>query len=100
MALWNITECTTSLMSGFDLDWLPSGLAVQINQFRTRSAVGLEVDTIVGSVPLKNGDTLQILPKAGSANFLRMLFDSEFADDAITTMEGGMVAYQSSEELT
>lgn len=41
----------------------------------TRNGVlGVQAHGVVGSVPLRNGDTLQILPKVGEANFLRMFF--------------------------
>jgi 5-methylcytosine-specific restriction endonuclease McrBC regulatory subunit McrC len=100
MVLWNVTECSFNFLSGFELEWLPDGLPYQIKQFRSGGRVGLEIDTLVGSIPLKNGDTLQILPKAGTANFLRMLFEASFADDAVTATVPGVAAYQSSEELT
>jgi hypothetical protein len=78
VVIWNITECSVDELHDFDLAWLPKGLPPQIRPFRRGNRVGLEIDTLVGSVPLRNGDTLQIKPKVGTANFLRMLLDAEF----------------------
>lgn len=39
--------------------------------------LGLEAQGLAGSMPLRNGDTLQIAPKVGEADFLYMLFRAE-----------------------
>lgn len=56
-----------------DLPSLPSGITIHIR----RGQVGIEPQGIVGALPLLNGDTLQITPKVGRANFFRMLFKAE-----------------------
>jgi len=52
---------------------LPKGISVHIR----RDEVGLEIQGLVGAIPLLNGDTLQIIPKIGRVNFLRLLFKAE-----------------------
>lgn len=52
---------------------LPTGL-----RLHARSGVlGIEAQGVVGSIPLKDGSTLQISPKIGDINFLRLLFRAE-----------------------
>lgn len=53
---------------------LPFPLPPQIQMVLRNGVLGVLAHGVVGSVPLRNGDTLQILPKVGEANFLRMLF--------------------------
>lgn len=52
---------------------LPKGISVHIKQ----DTVGLEIQGLVGAIPLLNGDTLQIIPKIDRVNFLRLLFKAE-----------------------
>ncbi|MEQ5815180.1 hypothetical protein J3362_06675 [Marinobacter sp. NFXS11] len=52
---------------------LPKGLSLHIRG----TVIGIESQGLIGALPLKNGDTLQILPKVGQANFLKMLFRAE-----------------------
>lgn len=49
---------------------LPAGLRVYIR----KHMVGLEPHGMAGAIPMRNGDTLQIIPKIGQVNFLRLLF--------------------------
>jgi hypothetical protein len=56
-----------------DMPRLPSGISLHIR----RGELGIEAQGVVGVVPLLNGDTLQILPKIGQMNFLRLLFKAE-----------------------
>jgi hypothetical protein len=98
--LWNVRECAPTELPGFDLDWLPKGLPAQIRPFHTGSRVGLEVDTLVGSIPLKNGDTLQLLPRVGNANFIQMLVEAEAITTAQERPEGDLVGYCLSDEAS
>lgn len=52
---------------------LPNGINVKLRH----DEVGLEIKGLVGAIPLNNGDTLQIVPKIGRVNFLRLLFKAE-----------------------
>src|SRR5688572_29746496 len=63
IVFWDAPECAYTELPGFDLRWLPKGLPPQIRSVQRGYAVGIEVDTLVGSVPLLNGDTLQLRPK-------------------------------------
>ena len=52
---------------------LPGGISIHLRS----DTVGLESQGIVGAIPLNNGDTIQIIPKVGQVNFLRLLFKAE-----------------------
>ena len=52
---------------------LPSGIRIHLR----REEFGIEVQGLVGAIPLLNGDTLQITPKIGNVNFFRLLFKAE-----------------------
>lgn len=52
---------------------LPAGIAIHLRD----GVIGIESQGIVGTIPLKNGDTLQITPKIGEVNFFRLLFKAE-----------------------
>jgi len=52
---------------------LPNGIRV----FLQGEKLGLEIQGVVGAIPFRNGDTLQIIPKVGKINFLRLLFRAE-----------------------
>ena len=98
--LWDVRECATTELPGFDLAWLPKGLPAQIRPFYRGVRVGLEVDTIVGSIQLKNGDTLKIRPRVGNANFIRMLVESEATSAALGAQDEELVGYSFSEEAS
>ena len=46
----------------------PSSITVRLRS----TSVGVEPQGVVGTVPLLNGDTIQIVPKIGHVNFLRL----------------------------
>ncbi|MBR8436207.1 hypothetical protein KDW37_36190 [Burkholderia cenocepacia] len=98
--LWDVRECAATELPGFNLEWLPKGLPAQIRPFYKGSRVGLEVDTLVGSIPLRNGDTLQLLPRVGNANFIRMLVESDATNAALGSPDDDLVGYSFSEEAT
>jgi 5-methylcytosine-specific restriction endonuclease McrBC regulatory subunit McrC len=52
---------------------LPNGVRVLLQG----ETLGLEAQGVVGAIPFRNGDTLQIIPKVGKLNFLRLLFRAE-----------------------
>ncbi|WP_243286899.1 McrC family protein [Geothrix terrae] len=52
---------------------LPKGISLHIGH----RGMGVEVQGLVGALPLRNGDTLHIIPKISKVNFLRLLFKSE-----------------------
>jgi hypothetical protein len=98
--LWDVSECASTELPNFDLEWLPKGLPPLIKPFVRGSRVGLEIDTLVGSIPLRNGDTLQLRPRVGNANFIRMLVESEAPNASISGPNEDLVGYSSSEEAS
>lgn len=52
---------------------LPVGIVIHLRD----GVIGIESQGIVGSIPLNNGDTLQVTPKIGEVNFFRLLFKAE-----------------------
>lgn len=63
-------------LPGVQLNHLPAGLPPSIRVLSKHGELGIEAQGVVGSIPLRDGTTLQILPKVGQTNFLRMLFRS------------------------
>lgn len=72
-----VREGETSWLPGVDISDIPRPLPAGITIHYRDGVIGLEAQGLVGSVPLKNGDTLQITPKIGAVNFLRLLFKAE-----------------------
>ena len=52
---------------------LPKGFVIHVNN----EIIGIEIQGLVGSLRLNNGDSLHIIPKIGRVNFLRLLFKAE-----------------------
>lgn len=76
MSVKQIREGQPTWIPGVRLRDLPHPLPSRIRLFCRADELGIEAQGLVGSIHLGNGDTLQILPKVGEANFLRMLFRS------------------------
>lgn len=70
-------EGDTTWFRGLAQSDIPHPLPKGINIHIRRDEVGLEIQGLVGAIPLLNGDTLQIIPKIGRVNFLRLLFKAE-----------------------
>lgn len=91
---WRATERQTTWLEGFDPDWLPDEVRQRVRTIVRRSGeVGLEIDGWVGSVSLRNGDTLHIGSKFGDADFMRILLRvqgvKDFAkDEALYSYSG------------
>lgn len=75
--LRSIKEGEVSWLVGLTIDDLPQPLPSGIYVHAKGGILGLEAQGVAGSIPLRNGDTLQITPKIGQVNFLRMLFLAE-----------------------
>jgi len=71
------SENSTTWFPQFHEDWLPPSAYPDIRFVRTATKAGLEIGGVVGVVPLENGDSLQIIPKVGHVNFIRMLMVCE-----------------------
>jgi 5-methylcytosine-specific restriction enzyme subunit McrC len=70
-------EGETTWLPGLSPAILPYPLPKGISVYLRREKLGLESQGLVGAIPLLNGDTLQIIPKIGRVNFLRLLFKAE-----------------------
>lgn len=70
-------ENSTTWYPQFEERWLPPQVTRDIRVVRTPTKVGIEIGGVVGVVPLLNGDTLQIIPKVGNINFMKMLMVCE-----------------------
>ena len=74
---WFIKEARTSWITGFPIEILPETLHRGIRVIIKKNSIGFEVEGIVGSIPLLNGDTLHIIPKVGTCNFIRMMLTAD-----------------------
>jgi 5-methylcytosine-specific restriction enzyme subunit McrC len=89
MANWFIYDNQITAVAGFDLSWLPNRAYSYVTPHvgsteSNQSEVRLEAGPYVGTIPLRNGDTLFILPRAGRASYARMLFVAEGLEEAIS----------------
>lgn len=73
---------------------LPTGISIHVRQ----NEVGLEAQGLVGAIPLLNGDTLQIVPKIGRVNFLRLLFKAEGIQRDLEREYDAFVSYSIEED--
>jgi 5-methylcytosine-specific restriction enzyme subunit McrC len=72
-----ISEGETCWLPGILTSDLPSALPAGVTVHIKNGTIGLESQGVVGAFPLKNGDTVQIEPKIGDVNFLKLLFRAE-----------------------
>lgn len=72
-----IKENEISWFHDLSLEDIGGLLPSQISIHSKVGAVGLYAEGVVGSIELRNGDTLQIVPKFDDLNFLELLFKSE-----------------------
>ncbi len=84
---WTAVESATTWLLGFPLGIVPSSLESQVRVVTRGTEIGLEVGSIIGTVPLLNGDTLNIVPKVGATNFFRMLLTAEGLEERLLNKE-------------
>jgi 5-methylcytosine-specific restriction endonuclease McrBC regulatory subunit McrC len=98
--IFQAIESSTTWLEGFDTAWLPPQLYKDVRLVQAQGKVGLEIGNVVGVAPLSNGDTLQIIPKVGNLNFIRMLLICEglYAELERTFQE--LATYASAEDQT
>lgn len=72
-----VKENELTWLEGIDLNAIPQNLPGGFKIHQRGESIGVEIQGLVGALPLLNGDTLHILPKVGSVNFLRLLFKAE-----------------------
>lgn len=75
--IWKIKEGKITWLPGLASSDLPTSLPSGISIHLKQEIIGLDVQGLAGAIPLRNGDTLQIIPKVGQVNFLRLLFKAE-----------------------
>lgn len=79
---------------GSDIPRLPNGISLHLR----RGELGIEAQGVVGAIPLLNGDTLQIVPKIGQINFLRLLFKAEGFQRDLEREYADFVSYSVADE--
>jgi len=75
---------------------MPSGLTL----LTRNGIIGLRASGIVGSMPLRNGETLQITPKVGQVNFLRMMYRALGSAQPFERQFEEFVEYADSDQAT
>ena len=103
---WVISDSQKTEVPGFDISNLPSQAFKYVTPHFVERVPGirhvyLEAGPYVGTLPLLNGDTLYISPRAGRQSFSRMLLLSEGLKDAIRDEfeELARIGYESEIEL-
>lgn len=91
--IWTVRESATTWLQDFPSAIVPGELASQVRVVTRGGQSGLEVGGIIGAVALLNGDTLQIVPKVGQANFFRMLLTAEGLLDRIPNADQQFVSW-------
>jgi len=83
-----------------NLAWecLPAPLPSGIRLLSRRGLLGIEVQGLVGAIPLQDGRTLRILPKVGNTNFFRLLFVAEGNQQELNREYEDFVSYSSDPE--
>jgi hypothetical protein len=90
-------ENQTSWLPAVRITELPQRLPIGVRLHLREGEVGIESQGLVGAIPLLNGDTLQIVPKIGQVNFLRLLFRAEGLQPDLAREFESFVAYSQDE---
>lgn len=96
MSILLAKEGEITWLPGIHFDDLPDGLPAGIQILSKSGILGLRVDGLVGTIPLRNGQTLRITPKIGDANFLAIFFRSEGKMDEVERDLDQLVEYSRS----
>jgi hypothetical protein len=85
--MWSIVEERTTAVPGFDAAWLPAAAFRYVTPLVGRSGdrVELKAGTYAGVIPLANGETLRITPKAGAHALGRMILVTEGLDRTVAS---------------
>lgn len=89
MSNWYIYDNQITETPGLDISWLPAAAYRYVTPHLRRVAlrpndVSLEAGPYIGALPLKNGDTLYIIPRVGRESYSRMIFVVEGLEDAVS----------------
>jgi 5-methylcytosine-specific restriction endonuclease McrBC regulatory subunit McrC len=98
MSILIAKEGEITWLASLQLDDLPNILPAGIQILNRSGEIGLRVDGLVGTIPLRNGQTLRITPKIGDANFLAMFFRAEGRMDEVERELDQFVEYSRSVE--
>lgn len=96
---WTATESSITWLPGFKPDMIPVHMGNKIRFVVKDKISGLEIKNLVGTIPLINGDTLQIKPKVGEMNFFRMLLKCEGLYSELKKEIDYFVAYQETDNF-
>lgn len=100
MSVRRIEEEQLGWLPGLSPDDLPHPLPAGLTLYNRQGQVGLRARGVVGTMPLGNGETLQIVPKVGQANFLRMLYRALGAHQVLDRQFEDFARYSESDEAT
>lgn len=98
--IFEVTEGKVSWLPDLRLGDLPDILPKGLSLHTRNNDLGLEAQGIVGTIPLKSGSTLLIVPKIGRLNFMRILLKAEGADTLINRDYDELVTYAVTSEET
>jgi len=84
----------------FEEEWIPNHVYGDVRFLRSSTKVGVEIGGVVGAVPLRNGDTLQVTPKVGNINFVKMLAVCEGLYDELKQEFDDLVFYEDTNDLS
>lgn len=93
-------EAEVTWLPGFNASALPRAYPKGITLHTRDGELGVEPQGIAGALPLSTGDTLQIVPKIGKVNFLRLLFRSEGRQHQLLNEFDDFVQYFEDEEAS
>ena len=100
MTIRPVTEGKPAYFDDVVLEDLPPDLPEGVKLLSRDGQLGLLFDGVVGSVPLRNGDTVQVEPKIGEANFLYMLFRCEGDQRTLQRQYDELVEYATDKSET
>lgn len=83
MRVFVATEGQICWLPGVELDDVPEGLPPSVSFFTRSGMVGVKFDGVVGSVGLQSGDVIQVNPKIGDVNFLKLVAFTTGGDSLI-----------------
>lgn len=94
MALFVVKEGEPTWLPGLTLEAIPEPFPTKLRLLtRADGSLGLLADGVVGSMALRDGSTLQILPKIGQVPFLQMLLRSLEPTDRLSSDFGDPATY-------
>jgi 5-methylcytosine-specific restriction endonuclease McrBC regulatory subunit McrC len=100
MTIVSVHEERTEWLPNLRAKDLPHPLPTGFTLLTRAGQIGLNVSGVVGTIPLANGATLQVIPKVGPISFLRMLYRSLGSTQSFERQFEEFVEYAQTEEAT